>query len=333
MHNQRWLVPLLFCLLIPIAQAQRDGSLGLKTGSVHVHVVYSDDRRAGSNLCVQLMEGASSTPAETTYTNDAGEADFRNIPVGNYHVVVSGNGIQNTESVLFEVDSRQVTQAQYVTVRKLQAADEQTSATNSGSVSASALNIPSKARKELDKANEAMARQQWSKAEELLRNALSIYPQYAAAYNNLGVMYAHINDPAHEKEALEKAFSLDDHYVPACENLAKMYLRERDFSRAEAVLGKALSVDPNNVLSLTLLADTQYMERQYGAAIATAQKVHSLPNQHSPTIHYIAAMAYQQESRRQDALGEFQMFLKEEPSGPRADRVRSDMAKMQASAQ
>ncbi len=333
MRNQCWLVPILCCLLIPIAKAQRDGGVGLKSGSLHVHVVYSDDRRAGSNLLVQLMEGASSTPEEKTYTNGAGEADFRNIPVGNYHVVVSGNGIQTTESELFEVDSRQVTQSQYVSVRQLQTAEEPTAPPKSESVSASSLKIPTKARKELDKANQAMARQQWSKAAELLNKAISIYPQYAAAYNNLGVMYAHINDPAHEKDAIEKAFSLDDHYVPACENLAKIYLREKDFSRAQAVLGKALSVDPNNVLSLTLLADTQYMERQYGAAIATAQKVHALPNQHSSTIHYIAAMAYEQESRRQDALAELQMFLKEEPTGPRADRVRSDMAKMKASAQ
>ncbi len=333
MRNQRWLAPIFFCLLLPLAQAQLGGGAGLKTGSLHVHVVYADDRRAGANLLVRLMEGSSSTPAQTTYTNDIGKADFRNIPLGEYHVVVSGDGIQTTESALFEVDSRQVTQAQYVTVRRLQTAEEQTAAPNSGSVSASALNIPPKARKDLDKANEAMARQQWSKAAELLNKAISIYPQYAAAYNNLAIVYAHTNDPAREKEALEKAFSLDEHYVPACENLAKLYLREKDFSRAEAVLGKVLSVDPNNGLNLTLLADAQYMERQYGAAIATAQKVHALPGQHPSTIHYIAAMAYQQESRRQDALAEFQMFLKEEPTGPRADRVRSDLAKMQASAQ
>ncbi len=246
------------------------------SGSVHIHVVYADDRRAGSNLLVRLMQGPSSTPVQTTYTNDAGKADFWSIPVGDYHVVVSGDGIQTTESAMFEVDARQVSQAQYVTVRPIEAGGPKPRGSRSGTVSASDLNVPSKARKELDKANEAMSRQDWSTAVELLDKAIAIYPQYAGAYNNLGVVYSRMNDAAHEQEALQKAISLDEHFAPACENLAKLYLRQKDFAQAETLLGKALSADPNNTQSLTLMADTQYMERHYDAAIATAQKAHGV---------------------------------------------------------
>ena len=336
MQYQRWLAPVLFCLLIPQVQAQRGGGGGgfsTKTGSVHIHVVYADDRRAGSNLQVRLMEGPSSTAVQTTYTNTSGEADFRNLPIGNYHVVVSGEGIQTTESALFEVDSRQVTQAQYVAVRPTETRNPEVAGSTSGSVSASDLSVPSKASKELSKANEAMARQEWNKALESLNKAIAIYPQYVAAYNNLGVVYSRMNDAAHEQEALEKAISLDEHFAPACENLAKLYLRQKNFSQAETLLGKALSVDPNNGESLTLMADTQYMEHHYDAAIATAQKVHALPNEHPSVIHYIAGKAYEQQNRKDQALAQFQLFLKEEPAGPRADHVRSDIAKMQNSPQ
>jgi len=331
MQYRRWLATVLFSILIPHAHAQRGGTIGdggLKAGSVHVHVVYADDRRAGGTLLVVLMQGSSSTPVETTYTNDAGKADLWNIPQGTYHVIVSGDGIQTTDSGLFEVDSRQVSQSQYVTVRQIEAADAKTGGSKAGSVSASDLNVPMKARKELDKANEAMARKDWSKAAELLNKAIAIYPQYVGAYNNLGVVYSRLNDTAHEQQALEKAMSLDEHFAPACENLAKLYLRQKDFSHAETLLGKALSVDPNNGQDLTLLADTQYMERHYDAAIASARKAHELPNEHPSVVHYIAAKAYEQENRQTEALAEFQMFLQEEPKGPRADHVRSDIAKL-----
>lgn len=235
---------------------------------------------------------------QTTYTNDAGKADFANIPIGTYHLIVSGDGIQTTDGELFELDPRQVTQSQYVTVREMKSDDPKPIASKSGTVSASDLNVPAKARKELDKANEAMGRQDWNKAVELLNQAIAIYPEYAGAYNNLGVVYGRMNDAAHEQQALEKAVSLDEHFVPACENLAKLYLRQKDFSKAEALLGKALSVDPNNGQSLTLLADTQYMERRYDAAIATAQRAHALPNQHPSAVHYIAGKAYEQENRK-----------------------------------
>jgi len=333
MQYQRWLAPVLFWLLIPQVHAQFGGNVGVKTGSVHIHVVYADDRKAGSNLLVRLMEGPSSTIVQTTYTNDAGKADFRNIPVGNYHVVVSGDGIETTESALFEVDSRQVTQAQYVTVRQAEANGPRPVTPQSGTVSASDLNVPSKARKQLDKANEAMVRQDWRKAAELLGKAIAIYPQYVAAYNNLGVAYGRMDDAAHEQEALQKAISLDEHFAPACENLAKLYLRQKDFSQAESLLGKAVSMDPNNGQDLTLLAYAQYMQRRYDAAIATTQKVQALTNQHLASAHYIAAKAYEHQNRSQEAFAEFQMFLKDEPTGPRADHVRSDMAKMQSSAQ
>lgn len=332
MRCQWWLALSLFCCLgqpVP-AQIRGGGVGGLGAGSVHVRVTYADDRRTGANLQVVLMQGSSDTPIATTFTNNNGQADFRNVAVGEYHVVVSGDGIETTASELFEVDTRQVTQAEYVTVRKSRSAENETAAAKPGTVSASELQVPEKARKQLDKANEAIAGQQWKQAIDLLHKAIAIYPQYAMAYNNLGVVYAHMNDPAHEQQALEKAVSLDQHFAPACRNLAKVYLRQRDYSKAESLLGKGLSTDPNNGEYLTLMADVQYMEGRYDAAIDDAQKVHALPDAHPSIVHYIAAMAYQQERRPAQALAELQMFLNEEPTGPRADRVRSDLAKLKS---
>jgi tetratricopeptide (TPR) repeat protein len=335
MPYRRWLAVVLFSCLITSAQSQVRGGrgTGLSTGSVHVHVVFADDRKAGANLQVRLMQGSSGTPVGTTYTNDMGKADFRNVTVGEYHVEVSGEGIESTESELFEVDARQVTQAEYVTVRHAATADAKAVASQSATVSASGLGAPEKARKQLDQANEAIAKREWKRAVELLNKAISIYPQFALAYNNLAVVYANLNDVAHEQQALEKAVALDEHFAPACQNLARLYLRQKEFSQAETLLGKALRADPNNGQNLTLMADVQYMLRNYDAAIATAQKVHALPDQHPATAHYIAAMAYQQQSRPQEAQAELQVFLQEEPTGPRADRVRADIAKLQGSKQ
>jgi tetratricopeptide (TPR) repeat protein len=336
MRYQRWLAVVLLPFLTPHAHAQLGGaSAGFSSsGNVHVHVVFANDRRAGANLLVRLMQGSSSTPEATTYTNDTGQADFRNVPLGMYHVSISGDGIEATDSELFEVDARKATQSEYVTVRQTQGADAKTENSKSGTVSASALKVPAKARQELDKASEAISRQEWSKAAELLNKAIAIYPEYAAAYNNLGVVYAGMSDLVHEQQALEKAVSLDERFAAARQNLVKVYLRQKAYPQAETLLGKGLSIDPNNGQYLMLMADVQYVQGHYDAAIATAQKVHALPNDHPATAHYIAAKAYERENRPKEALAEFQTFLKEEPTGPRADHVRDDMAKMQvASAQ
>ncbi len=248
MRYRRWIAPVIFTFLLTSAQAQlRGGVGGSSAGSVHLHVVFDNDRAAGPNLFVQLMEGSSSTPVANTYTNSNGRADFRAVRVGNYHVVVSGDGIQTTESPVFEVDERKVTQAQYISVRRNDDSGEsgaEPTGSRSSMVSAAELNVSPKARKELDKANEAMAQQQWKKALEHLHKAIATAPHYAAAYNNLGVLYARMNDNAHEQEALEKAISLDDHFAAPNVNLAKLCLREKNFPKAETLLDKAVSLDP-----------------------------------------------------------------------------------------
>ena len=332
MQYQRWLALAYFSLLVPLAQAQSPS--GSMTGNVHVHIIYADDRSAGANLMVRLLDGSGGGTVQTIYSNAQGKVDFWGVQApGVYHVVVSGEGIQDADSGLFEVDTRKVSQAQFIEVRPTQAADARTGGSKSSTVSASDLAVPSKARKELDEAGKAISKQDWSKAVELLNQAIAIYPQYAAAYNTLGVVYAQMNDPAHEQQALEKAVSLDGHYAPACQNLVKVYLREKAYPQAETLLSKGLSADPNNGVYLMLMADVQYMQGHYDAAIATVQRMHTVSTDHPATAHYIAAKAYEQKNRPQDALAEFQMFLKEEPTGQRADHVRNDIAKLQGTAQ
>ncbi len=334
MRYQRWIAPIFLALLFTSAQAQRRGAAGENSsGSVHVHIVFDNDRSAGPNLYVQLMDGSGNTPISNTYTDSNGQSYFSGVRVGIYHVVVSGDGIQTTESRTFEVDERKVTQSQYVTVHRVDDSGPKPAKAQSSMISASSLNVPPKAQKELDKANEAMAQHDWKKALERLNKAIAIDPRYAAAYNNLGVLYARMDDSGHEREALEKAISLDDHFAAPCVNLAKLYLREKNFPNAETLLQKSASVDPNNAESLMLLADAQYMNQHYDAAITSARAAHASPGPHPAFVHYIAARAYDKENRRAEALAELEIFLKEEPTGPRADYVRAAIQSHQRQAQ
>jgi tetratricopeptide (TPR) repeat protein len=330
MQYRVWIAPVCFTLLLTSAQAQRRGGIGgNSSGSVHVHIVFDNDRPAGPNLQVRLMGGSSGTPIATTYTNSNGEAEFGAVRVGDYHVTVSGDGIETTDSRTFEVDERKVTQSQYVAVRAIDDSPANQGGSKGSMVSAGELRVPPKATKEFDKANEAMVRRDWKKALERLNKAIAIDPRYAAAYNNLGVLYARMNDFVHEKEALEKAISLDDHLAPAYVNLAKLCLREKNFPQAEALLVKAATVEPKNVDSMMLLADAQFMNQHYEAAIASAREAHAAAATHPAFVHYIAARAYDKENRREEAVSELQVFLKEEPTGPRADYARAALQSQQ----
>src|SRR5580704_17606186 len=85
------------------AQVGRSGMDPSQFGNVHVHVVYANDRSAGLQLRVRLMSGSGSTPVSENFTNEQGRTEFIRVPVGNYHVVVTGEGIEEADSGVFEV--------------------------------------------------------------------------------------------------------------------------------------------------------------------------------------------------------------------------------------
>ena len=319
-------------LFVSCAFAQRtprmNGGDGSSVGNVTIRVIYTDERPAGAQLLVQLLSASSSSPVATTYTRENGQAGFGNIAIGIYHVVVSGQGIETADSGAFEIDSRMTAQTQFVYVRRIE--DRAQAGGGPPLVMATSMNIPKKAQKEFDKSLDAINAHDWDKALQHLTSATAIYPQYVAAYTNLGVVYGQLNDPVHQREALEKAVSLDDHFAPALVNLARLDYRDKRFPESQDLLEKATRVDPANAQTLVLLAQTDLVNQHYDDAIANAKKVHSLPHEHLAIIHYIAARALEFKHRAGDAVTELQTFLKEEPDGPRAAQVRSDMSHLHA---
>lgn len=324
----RRLAPLIALFLIASVHAQYHGT-GVGTGTVHVHVTFASGHRAGINLQVILMMGSSTTPVATSLTNDNGEVEFGHIPIGEYHAVVSGDGIETTDSGVFDVDERKITQSTEVVVRPLAGAKDAPERGLPATVSAADLKVPDKARHELEKANGEMAHQQWQKALEHLQKAISIYPSYASAYNNLGAVYARLKDEAQERQALEKALSLNDHLYQAMINLAKLDIRLSDYVHAQPLLERAMALDPGDPHGLLLLAYTEFFNQHYDAAIADVQKIQTMPHNNLAFAHYIAARAYEHQNRLQSAVSELQAFLKEEPVGDRADHIRDEIRQLQ----
>ena len=312
------------------AQLGQQGMDSSQVGNVRVHVVYPTGRAAGARLRVQLMSGSGSTRVAENFTNEQGTAEFTRVPIGNYHVVVSGDGIESADSGSFEVDRRKLSQSVFITVDSSNEANASRALPGSSSVAAVDLNIPDAARKEFDKATKSMSNQNWSKALQQLNRAIGLYPQYAPAYNNLGVVYGHMNDSAHEHEALEKAISVNDHFVPAYLNLAKLCVKERNPAQAETLLESASRLEAPDAETLMLLAEAQLLNKHFDAAIASARSAHSLPHEHLAVVHYIAARAFEHENRLSEALAELQIFLKEESQGERADHVREEIAQLKA---
>jgi tetratricopeptide (TPR) repeat protein len=175
----------------------------MRSGNLKGRIIFTNGRACNIRVRVQLMLSAGSTSVAENYTNDEGLTDFDEVEVGNYHIVVSGDSIEQADSGMFEVDNRHGTQFQTITVRRT---EEVNAAKNSGgtTVAVQDMNIPKAAARQFNKASDSIAHQAWNKAIEQLNRALALYPNYVQAYNNLGVVYARLGDRPSERTALQK---------------------------------------------------------------------------------------------------------------------------------
>jgi tetratricopeptide (TPR) repeat protein len=308
-----------FLLLAGSMAAQFDAGTILR--QVRVRVVFE---HGACDLSTRVRLMSRSGPVAESVANNQCEAEFANVPVGTYHVSVSGQTFADTDNVI--TPSTGSTEFE---VKVKRANDPDHGIPASPFVAAADLGIPARAQKEFDRSNESIAQQDFTNAIRTLNRAIAIYPAYAGAYNNLGVVYARLGDRAREREALQKAISINDHFAPAYVNLGRMEIATSDFADAESALNKAASFDPTDAMTLVLLTYSEFMDRHFDQVIATSRRAHALPGPHA-FAHQVAARAFEQKRDDVNAIAELEQFLKEEPEGPRADVARKELAAVRA---
>ena len=306
-------------LSLSTASAQRD--FGATVQLVRVRAAFADgtcDPLAHVTLSAHngvIVQGSQNNGCEVTFTD---------LPEGDYRVNVSGKDLTTTDADS-NISVSSSGPAQFDVQLKRRAVFDQGGTPASSFVSASDLAVPMRARKELDKAVEMIHKQDLQHAVEKLNKAITIYPQYAMAYNNLGAIYSRLGDSARENEALQKAISLDPNLELAYLNLGKLDIREGQYPAAETALNKAVDLNSHDAVAMVLLSYTEFMDRAFDAAIATSRKAHLLEQPHA-TAHRVAAFAFEMENQGQNAIAELQTFLQEQPAGPQADSARKEMA-------
>ena len=311
---------LLFLVLVGPAFGQFDLTHSSQNAPLRIHVAYSDGT-CDSSTKVELMQSTNSVARGIADKNCT--VEFVGVPPGFYRLVISGRGFMGIETNEVTVDSFN---SEPIEVRVPVSKENQAVSQSALSTSVASLKIPKGAAKEFSKASREMDQQDWKGAEASLRRAIEIYPQYAAAYNNLGVVYARVGNREKEAEVLHQAVAMDGQYAPAYVNLARMDLAVNDFPDAENELRKASGLNSEDGVTLVLLTYADFMNHHTDDAINDCKRVHALNNVPHAFAHWTAAFALEQKKKIAEAGEELRMFVKEEPTGERADAARKELA-------
>jgi tetratricopeptide (TPR) repeat protein len=339
-----WLIPLV--LAANLLQAQRQEPQQGPT-NLQVYVVYDDSRPAGAHLQVNLVS-SSGIPVAEGFTDSSGRTLLQAPGSGGYTVKVSGEAIQKgaTESVdVVPCPMVQCTRTVFVRTKAVAgAADGSGGTSNAGKknkgtesvgkapnaaiTSAAELRIPASARKAFDEGMTAWQKHDYKQAAEKFEKSVADYPQYDTAYNNLGVMYAHLGENDKSMSAFKRAVELNDKNADADRNLARLLIRQKHYPQAEELLKKALTVQAPDATTLTMLAISEVQDGKPDEALKDAQKVHALPHEGYAVVHYIAGEVLEEKHQTTEAVAEYNLYLKEAPSGNEAPLVKNALQRL-----
>jgi tetratricopeptide (TPR) repeat protein len=289
-------------------------------------VVTDDSQNPVRDATVEVQDGVGFAAAGTSLqTAQDGRVELNSFS-GRHRIRITGTEIVTYEGE-FEIARNENSHVENIRV-KMKAPVGSDNPVPGMPVPASRLKIPGPAQKEYEKGNKAAEKADWKTAADAYRAAIQQYAEYDLAYNALGVALSSQGDAAGAKAAFEKAISITPEYAMAGRNLARILLADHDWKRSDELLRKSLQIEPWNAWALTNAAYADLQLHDFAHAAVNAQKVHTVPHTGFENAHYIAALALEQLGKSEEARAEYDLYLKEAPTGTYAVRAQQASARL-----
>jgi hypothetical protein len=204
------------------------------------------------------------------------------------------------------------------------------SGVHSPTVSAKRLAVPPKAGSEFQKACGAFKGRKFPEAEEHLRKAIEIYPEYPAAWVVLGQVLESEKKPDEAQQACSKARDLDPDYVASYLCLEEFAANDGKWAQLSELSSHALAIDPiGNPYALYYAADAGLHLNQLTQAEMHAQSAVKLDKwHHLPELHLLLAQIYEAAGNVQGEVVQLREFLKVAPNSKDAARAKSTLAQV-----
>jgi tetratricopeptide (TPR) repeat protein len=196
--------------------------------------------------------------------------------------------------------------------------------------------VPAAAQKEFDKGVEALAQGGKDKttfAVKCFEKAVSIYPQFVEARLKLGTGYMDLEQWDKAEKALWATIEVDPKAFNALFALSEIYLRANKISDAEKVLTKGLAIQDASYLGHLNLARVYWEKsrevKDLAQAKPTLEKSYEevkralILNPDLGGAHLLKGNLLLRVGRANDALTEFNEYLRLEPNGPFATETRT----------
>lgn len=197
--------------------------------------------------------------------------------------------------------------------------------------SAISLRAPKDAQRAFEKATAAVEKKKWDQARPQLEKAVEIYPEYAAAWFELGRVYQGSGDLAEARKAYERSIKADPKFVRPYLQLTGVLHTQKDW-RAEAEVSAALiELDPYSfVAAYVFNAISNFRLGNAEVAEASGRQAIKLDKGHIfPEAEYTLGLILSSRGEYKEAAEHLRNFLRLAPNSPGAENVKKQLADLE----
>jgi len=179
------------------------------------------------------------------------------------------------------------------------------------SISVTSMLAPKPAKKALEKARDEEKKGKWEQAQKSLEKAVEIYPKYAVAWTELGMVQIKQNETESAKKSFEQSVAADPKYVNAYDGLAQLAYRANQWPEVVGTTDKLISLNPVNFPSAYFLnAAANYQLGNLDAAEKNTRQGIRVDDAHqAPKLQYLLGMILARKGEYQEASEHIQQFL------------------------
>lgn len=311
----------------PMPQGMQPGQDQLPLATLSGTVINPDPRSIAST-CLEVHD-MSNTQSVSLCTGADGSFEIRDIPIGEYEVVVS-SGQEETRQMV-----RVSSHFTMVSIERPGAGYPVGVPSKAGgaSVTVSQLAIPNKAKHALEKAQHAVRKNQFSEARKYIGDALTLFPRYADALMLSAILDLHDNKPSESASEAAQAVACDQTNGMAYVILAASYNALSHFPDALRAVESGIRFRPDAWQAYFEKARAELGTRQFGPALADASRAEELNRGQTPLVHLLEGDALVNLARYPEAVTKLNLFLKQTHDGPTADYARKLLSEAETASQ
>jgi Tfp pilus assembly protein PilF len=320
------------CCLAAVSYAQNAASETSRRGPDPVNamiegrVLLPSGQSANFNIKIILSE--LHRPLATLYTNKHAEFRFPNLREGEYYVqAIADEKIYEPITQRIWLD-RSYNYQLTITLRKKEEIAKRKEGTQVVSATELDRAAPAAARKEYDQAVRWAAKGDTTQAIERFKRAITIYPDYLEAHNDLGAQYLKLKRFDEAAEQFRIVLEKNPAYFNSRFNLGLVLIEQKNYVAAIAQLKQAVAIDgaspaPRLWLGVALLqtGDLPGAEIELSRALVTG----------GPSFvaaHYYLALVFMRRGDSVEASRALKAYLEESPKGEYAEEARLLLKKL-----